>query len=105
MKKISVLVVLFMLRTSLFAQFNVGTSVSGQTDVFGNTTTVHKDSYGNKTGSSTSSKTDIFGNTTTTHKDAYGNTTGRSTTGEKDIFGNTTTKQDSENSNTNIWTW
>jgi len=56
-------------------------------------------------GSSTTGRTDIFGNTTTTHRDSYGNTIGTSTTGRTDIFGNTTTEQRSNNQNTNIWSW
>lgn len=56
-------------------------------------------------GSSTTGRTDIFGNTTTTHRDGYGNTIGTSTTGRTDIFGNRTTEQRSNNQNTNIWTW
>ncbi len=55
-------------------------------------------------GTSTTSRTDMFGNTVTTHRDAYGRTTGTSTTGRTDMFGNTTTQQRS-NTGTSIWTW
>ena len=74
-----------------FAQYNVGTSTTSKTDIFGNTVTTHKDRYGNVTGTSTTGKTDMFGNTVTVHKDRYGNKIGTSTTGQTDIFGNTTT--------------
>lgn len=91
---------------AIFAQYyNVGTSTTGRTDVFGNTTTTHRNCYGNTTGTSTTGQTDMFGNSTTTHKDRCGNTIGTSTTGQTDMFGNTTTKQKSNNSNTEIWTW
>lgn len=70
---------------------NQGTAVTGKPDVFGNTTTTYKDRYGNKTGTSVTGKPDVFGNTTTTYKDRYGNSTGTSVTGKPDVFGNTTT--------------
>ena len=66
---------------------------------------MNRDRYGNKTGSSTTGQTDIFGNTTTVYKDRYGNNRGKSTTGKTDIFGNTTTKHDGNTTTTNIWTW
>lgn len=66
-------------------------------------TTANAQYYG--VGTSTTGRTDIFGNTTTTHRDSYGRNIGTSTTGQTDIFGNTTTQQKSNNSNTNIWTW
>ncbi len=56
-------------------------------------------------GTSTTVKTDVFGNTTTTHKDRYGHTTGTSTTGKTDVFGNTSTTQKRNDSNSSIWTW
>lgn len=66
MKKIISTIAACMLATfSAFAQYNVGTSTTTQTDIFGNTTTTHRNIYGQSTGTSTTSKTDIFGNTTT----------------------------------------
>ena len=92
MKKIFSTVAACMLATiSAFAQYNVGTSTTTKTDMFGNTVTTHRDEYGRTTGTSTTSRTDMFGNTTTTHRDAYGRTIGTSTTGRTDMFGNTTT--------------
>ena len=79
MKKFILSAVLAVISSSAFAQFNVG--------------------------SSTSTRTDMFGNTVTTHRDSYGRTTGTSTTGRTDMFGNTTTQQSSNNSNISIWTW
>ena len=55
-------------------------------------------------GTSTTGQTDIFGNTTTTHRNSYGQSTGTSTTGRTDMFGNTTTQQRS-NTGFGIWTW
>ena len=53
----------------------------------------------------TSSKyTDPFGNSTSTHKNQYGQTTGTSSS-YTDSFGNTTTNQKSNNENTTIWSW
>ena len=60
------------------AQYNVGTS-SRYTDGYGNSTSTHRNQYGETTGTS-SSYTDSFGNTTTTHRDRYGNTIGTSST-------------------------
>ena len=57
------------------------------------------------TPTTTTGQTDIFGNTTTVYKDRYGNNRGKSTTGKTDIFGNTTTKHDGNTTTTNIWTW
>ena len=79
MKKFILSAVLAVISNSTFAQFNVG--------------------------SSTSTRTDMFGNTVTTHRDSYGRTTGTSTTGRTDIFGNRATQQRSNNRNTSIWTW
>lgn len=72
------LAVCMMTAVSTFAQYNVGTSTTGRTDMFGNTTTTHRDSYGRSVGSSTTGSTDMFGNTTT---------------------------QQRSNSGTGIWTW
>jgi len=55
-------------------------------------------------GTSTTGTRDIFGNTTTPHRDSYGRVIGTSTTGSTDIFGNTTTIQ-TTNNGTFIWTW
>lgn len=97
MKKIFSTVAACMLATiSAFAQYNVGTSTTTKTDMFGNTVTTHRDEYGRTTGTSTTSRTDMFGNTTTTHRDAYGRTIGTSTTGRTDMFGNTTTTHRNE---------
>ena len=54
--------------------YNVGTS-SRYTDSFGNSTSTHRNRYGQTTGTS-SSYTDSYGNTTTTHRDRYGNNIG-----------------------------
>ena len=70
------------------AQYNVGTS-SRYTDSNGNSTSTHRNQYGETTGTS-SSYTDSYGNTTTTHRDRYGNTIGTSST-YTDSYGNTTT--------------
>ena len=105
MKKFILSAVLAVISSSAFAQFNVGSSTSGRTDMFGNTTTTHRDSYGRTIGTSTTSRTDMFGNTSTTHRNSYGQTTGTSTTGRTDMFGNTTTQQSSNNSNSSIWSW
>lgn len=79
MKKLFVTFAVCMIATvSTFAQYNVGSSTTRQTD--------------------------MFGNTVTTHRDAYGRTTGTSTTGRTDMFGNTTTQQRS-NTGGSIWTW
>lgn len=105
MKKIFSTVAACMLATiSAFAQYNVGTSTTTKTDMFGNTTTTHRNSYGLSTGTSTTGRTDMFGNTTTTHRNSYGQSTGTSTTGRTDMFGNTTTQQRS-NTGFGIWTW
>ena len=84
------------------AQYNVGTS-SRYTDSYGNSTSTHRNQYGQTTGTS-SSYTDSYGNTTTTHKNQYGQTIGTSTT-YTDSYGNTTTQQRSNNENTSIWSW
>ena len=68
MKKNVILFLMILCQSVAMAQYNVGSSITKQTDMFGNTTTVHKDHYGNTTGTSTTQKTDIFGNTTTQHK-------------------------------------
>ena len=52
--------------------YGVGSSTTGRTDIFGNTTTTHRNGYGSTTGSSTTGRTDIFGNSTTTHRNEYG---------------------------------
>ena len=67
-----------MIAISANAQYNVGTS-SRYTDGYGNSTSTHRNQYGETTGNS-SSHTDSFGNTTTTHRDCYGNTIGTSST-------------------------
>ena len=101
MKKFLLSAVLAVICSSAFAQFNVGSSTTGGTDMFGNTVTTHRDSYGRTTGTSTTGGTDtggtdMFGNTVTTHRDSYGRTTGTSTTSGTDMFGNTvTTHRDS----------
>ena len=105
MKKFLLSAVLAVICSSAFAQFNVGSSTTTCTDMFGNTVTTHRDSYGRTTGTSTTGGTDMFGNTVTTHRDSYGRTTGTSTTGSTDMFGNTITQQSSNNSGTSIWTW
>ena len=62
MRKLIVFCFSIMLAAVANAQYySVGTSTTGQTDIFGNTTTTHRDNYGNRTGSSTTSQTDIFG--------------------------------------------
>lgn len=66
-------------------------------------TVVNAKYYG--VGTSTTGKTDIFGNTKTTYKDSYGKIIGTSTSGQTDVFGNTKTKHRSNNSNTSIRTW
>ena len=95
MKKFILSAALAVVSCSAFAQFNVGSSTSTRTDMFGNTVTTHRDSYGRTTGTSTTGRTDMFGNTTTTHRDSYGRTIGTSTTGRTDMFGNTTTPHSS----------
>lgn len=82
--------------------FNVGTS-SSTTDYMGNTTTTHRNQYGQTTGTSTSS-TDYMGNTTTTHRNQYGLTTGTSSS-STDYMRNKTTIQHSDNPNSTIWSW
>ena len=67
-----------MIAISANAQYNVRTS-SRYTDGYGNSTSTHRNQYGETTGTS-SSHTDSFGNTTTTHRDRYGNTIGTSST-------------------------
>ena len=105
MRKLFVtMIVCLMASVSTFAQYNVGTSTTSRTDMFGNTVTTHRDAYGRTTGTSTTGRTDMFGNTTTTHRDSYGYSTGTSTTGRTDMFGNTTTQQRS-NTGSGIWTW
>lgn len=78
MKKQKVLTIFAVLFTALSAnaQYYVGSSTSNGNNIFGNTTTIHRDSYGNITGKSVTGDSDIFGNTTTTHHDKYGNTIG-----------------------------
>jgi len=89
MRKVITSFVLALFVTVANAQYyGVGSSTSS-TDSWGNTTTVHKDAYGNRTGTSTS-HTDSWGTTTTTHRDSYGNTIGTSTS-STDSWGNTTT--------------
>src|SRR5574344_1533288 len=105
MKNLILSAVLAVMSSSAFAQFNVGSSTSTRTDMFGNTVTTHRDSYGRTTGTSTTGRTDMFGNTTTSHTDSYGHSTGSSTTGRTDMFGNTSTQQSSNISNNSIWTW
>ena len=66
MKKYLVTLAVCMIATvSSFAQYNVGTSTTSRTDMFGNTVTTHRDAYGRTTGTSTTGRTDMFGNTTT----------------------------------------
>jgi len=67
-----------MIAISANAQYNVGTS-SRYTDGYGNSTSTHRNQYGETTGTS-SSHTDSFENTTTTHRDRFGNTIGTSST-------------------------
>lgn len=105
MKKIiSTITVCILATISTFAQYNVGTSTTTKTDMFGNTVTTHRNEYGTITGTSTTSRTDMFGSTTTTHRDAYGRTLGTSNTSKYDVFGNTTTQQHSNTGN-GIWAW
>ncbi len=62
MKKIISTIADCMLATiSAFAQYNISTS-----------TTTHRNSYGQTTGTSTTGKTDIFGNTTTQQRSNTG---------------------------------
>jgi len=86
MKKVFLTIATLLVTACAFAQFNVGSSTTSKTDIFGNTTTTHKDASGRVTGTSVTGKTDIFGNTTTVHKDAQGRTTGTSVTGQTDVF-------------------
>ena len=108
MKRISISLFCAFISTLCFAQFNVGTSTQ-EKDIFGNPTgtVTHRDAYGRTIGTSTQER-DIFGNSTgtTIHRNSFGGTTGTSTQ-EKDIFGNSTgtTRQNSNNSNTSIWSW
>ena len=103
MKRLSMAIMAMAFAFTASAQYyNVGTSKSS-TDMFGNTTTTHRDQYGHTIGTSTS-KTDMFGNTTTTYRDQYGHTQGSSTT-SRDMFGNRNTQQRSNNNNSTIWTW
>ena len=90
MKKLMITMVAVMIAIAANAQYNVGTS-SKYTDSFGNSnsTSTHRNQYGETTGTS-SSYTDSYGNTTTTHRDRYGNTIGTSST-YTDSYGNTTT--------------
>ena len=60
MKKFILSAVLAVVSCSAFAQFNVGSSTSTRTDMFGNTVTTHRDSYGRTTGTSTTGRTDMF---------------------------------------------
>lgn len=80
MKKIVLFITGLCVSTAMaFAQsYNVGSSTTSETDIFGNTVTTHRDAYGRVIGTSTTGKTDIFGNTTTTHRDAYGREIGTS---------------------------
>jgi len=59
MKKAFIVTFFALLTSSAFAQFNVGTSITGRTDMFGNTTTTHRDAYGNTIGTSITGRTDI----------------------------------------------
>ena len=61
MKKFILSAVLAVVSCSAFAQFNVGSSTSTRTDMFGNTVTTHRDSYGRTTGTSSTGRTDMFG--------------------------------------------
>lgn len=103
MKKVITSFVFALLATVANAQYYGVGSSSSSTDPWGNTTTVHKDAYGNRTGTSTTS-TDSWGNTTTTHRDSYGNKIGTSTT-RTDSWGNRNTQQKSNNPYSSIWTW
>ena len=78
MKKVMMTLMAVMIAIAANAQYNVGTS-SRYTDSYGNSTSTHRNQYGETTGTS-SSHTDSFGNTTTTHRDRYGNTIGTSST-------------------------
>ena len=78
MKKVMMTLMTVMIAIAANAQYNVGTS-SRYTDSYGNSTSTHRNQYGETTGTS-SSYTDSFGNTTTTHRDRYGNTIGTSST-------------------------
>ena len=53
MKKILLTAAIAMLTIEIYAQYNVGTSTSSRTDMFGNTVTTHRDTYGRTTGTST----------------------------------------------------
>ena len=71
MKRITMMLMAITFAITANAQsYDVGTS-SRYTDSFGNSTSTHRNQYGQTTGSS-SSYTDAFGNTTTTHRDQYG---------------------------------
>ena len=48
--------------------YGVGSSTTGLTDIFGNSTTKHRNEYDQSVGSSTTERTDIFGNKTTEHQ-------------------------------------
>lgn len=102
MKRIFLLSLMMTMLIVMYAQYNVGTSISS-TDVFGRSTTTHTDADGRTTGTSTTS-TDYLGHSTTTYTDAYGRTTGSSTS-YTDVLGKTVTNQQSSNKNTTIWTW
>lgn len=56
MKKNVILFLMILCQSVAMAQYNVGSSITKQTDIFGNTTTVHKDHYGNTTGTSITQK-------------------------------------------------
>lgn len=88
MKKLLLLaMVLIQIQTKSFSQYyNVGTSVTGQTDFYGNTTANHYDQDGNKMGRSVTGQTDFYGNTTTNHYDQDGNKAGRSVMGQTDFW-------------------
>ena len=88
MKKLLMTLMAVVFAIAANAQYNVGTS-SRYTDSYGNSTSTHRNQYGQTTGTS-SSYTDSYGNTTTTHKNLYGQTIGTSTT-YTDSYGNTTT--------------
>lgn len=103
MKKLIISTILAMFAVGAFAQYDIGTSTTSSTDIFGNTVTTHRDAYGRTTGTSTTSSPDYFGNTTTQHRDSQGRNVGTSTTGRTDAFGTTT--QQRSNNGTNIWSW
>ena len=102
MKKLMMTLMAVVFAITANAQYNVGTS-SRYTDSYGNSTSTHRNQYGQTTGTS-SSYTDSFGNTTTTHQNRYGQNVGSSSS-YTDFFGNTTTNQRSNNPYTEIWSW